>query len=124
VLGILMFVLGCLEGLFGYSLPDDLLSGAGLRITASLPLSVPVIGTWIHYLSLNAAVRAGRVGLLLVPPLAYCLTYRLCLALQHSDRAVLEHGIVKRLPHGAFVEVRQPLADLPLVYQGAAVRRR
>ncbi|MET1072393.1 MAG: cytochrome b N-terminal domain-containing protein, partial [Umezawaea sp.] len=32
VLGIGMFVLGCLEGLFGYSLPDDLLSGAGLRI--------------------------------------------------------------------------------------------
>src|SRR3954467_4136123 len=33
VIGIVMFLLGCVEGLFGYSLPDDLLSGGGLRVT-------------------------------------------------------------------------------------------
>src|SRR5580658_2357972 len=32
LIGIILFTLGLLEGLFGYSLPDDLLSGAGLRI--------------------------------------------------------------------------------------------
>ena len=33
LIGIVLFTLGLLEGLFGYSLPDDLLSGTGLRIT-------------------------------------------------------------------------------------------
>ena len=33
LIGIVLFTLGILEGLFGYSLPDDLLSGTGLRIT-------------------------------------------------------------------------------------------
>ena len=32
LIGIVMFTLALLEGLFGYSLPDDLLSGTGLRI--------------------------------------------------------------------------------------------
>ena len=32
LIGIVLFTLGMLEGLFGYSLPDDQLSGAGLRI--------------------------------------------------------------------------------------------
>jgi FMN-dependent NADH-azoreductase len=79
-------------------------------------------------ISLNATVGPGRIGLLLVPPLAYFVTYRLCLGLQHSDRAVLEHGIetgiVKRLPHGAFIEVRRPLADRPLGYQGTTVPKK
>ncbi|HWO58904.1 MAG TPA: cytochrome bc complex cytochrome b subunit [Umezawaea sp.] len=78
--------------------------------------------------SLNATVWAGRIGLLLLPPLAYFVTYRLCLGLQHSDRAVLDHGVetglVKRLPHGAYVEVHQPLADHPLTYQGTAVPKK
>jgi ubiquinol-cytochrome c reductase cytochrome b subunit len=48
---------------------------------------------------------------------------------------VLEHGIetgvIKRLPHGAFLEVHQPLAGadhnghpIPLDYQGAPVPKR
>ena len=51
--------------------------------------------------------------MLIVPPIAYWVTYRICLGLQRSDRAVLEHGvetgIIKRLPHGEFIEVHQPL---------------
>jgi ubiquinol-cytochrome c reductase cytochrome b subunit len=35
------------NGFTGYSLPDDLLSGTGLRIAHSVALSVPLIGTWI-----------------------------------------------------------------------------
>ena len=63
------------------------------------------------------------------------VTYRLCLGLQHSDRAVLEHGIetgvLKRLPSGQFIEVHQPLGPvddhghpIPLAYQGAPVPKR
>ena len=65
-------------------------------------------------ISLNAMTWAGRVGLLLLPPLAYWVTYRICLGLQQHDREVLVHGvetgIIKRLPDGRFIEVHQPLA--------------
>ena len=37
------------EGFLGYSLPDDLLSGTGLRAVSAFILSVPVIGTWMHW---------------------------------------------------------------------------
>ncbi|OOC04914.1 cytochrome bc1 complex cytochrome b subunit [Amycolatopsis azurea] len=79
-------------------------------------------------LSLNALTWAGRIGLLLVPPTAYALTYRICLGLQRADREVLEHGvetgIIKRLPHGEFIEIHQPLGPLPLEYQGASVPKK
>ncbi|WP_067463198.1 cytochrome bc1 complex cytochrome b subunit [Actinomadura macra] len=48
LIGIGMFTLGLLEGLFGYSLPDDLLSGTGLRITQGVAESIPVVGTYIY----------------------------------------------------------------------------
>ena len=64
-------------------------------------------------ISLNAMTWAGRIGLLVVPPMAYCVTYRVCLGLQRPDREVLEHGIetgiIKRLPNGEFIEIHQPL---------------
>jgi ubiquinol-cytochrome c reductase cytochrome b subunit len=86
-------------------------------------------------ISLNATIWAGRIGLLVLPPLAYVITYRICIGLQHADRQVLEHGIetgiIKRLPHGEFIEVHQPLGGvdshghpIPLEYQGAPVPRR
>ena len=40
---------GSFEGFTGYSLPDDLLSGTGLRIMSGFILSIPVIGTWSHW---------------------------------------------------------------------------
>ncbi len=49
IIGIVLFTLGMLEGLFGYSLPDDLLSGTGLRITEGVIQSIPVIGTYFAY---------------------------------------------------------------------------
>ena len=86
-------------------------------------------------ISLNATTWAGRIGVLVVPPVAYWVTYRMCIGLQRADRAVLEHGIetgiIKRLPHGEFIEVHQPLAGvddhghpIPLEYQGAPVPKK
>jgi ubiquinol-cytochrome c reductase cytochrome b subunit len=49
LIGIVLFTLALLEGLFGYSLPDDLLSGTGLRITEGVLLSVPVVGTYLTF---------------------------------------------------------------------------
>ncbi len=50
LIGVTLLVLAIFNGFAGYSLPDDLLSGTGLRIGYSIALSVPVVGTWIAYL--------------------------------------------------------------------------
>jgi ubiquinol-cytochrome c reductase cytochrome b subunit len=49
LIGIILFTLGLLEGLFGYSLPDDLLSGAGLRILEGVIQSIPLVGTYLAF---------------------------------------------------------------------------
>jgi ubiquinol-cytochrome c reductase cytochrome b subunit len=49
-IGFILFVLAMAEGFTGYSLPDDLLSGNGLRIIDGMVKGIPVIGTWISYL--------------------------------------------------------------------------
>jgi quinol---cytochrome-c reductase cytochrome b subunit len=50
VIGVVLLLLALAEGLTGYDLPDDLLSGVGLRIAYSIVLAIPVIGTWVAYL--------------------------------------------------------------------------
>jgi ubiquinol-cytochrome c reductase cytochrome b subunit len=50
MIGFVLFVLAMAEGFTGYSLPDDLLSGNGLRIIDGMVKGIPVIGTWISYL--------------------------------------------------------------------------
>jgi ubiquinol-cytochrome c reductase cytochrome b subunit len=49
LIGIAIFTLGLLEGLFGYSLPDDQLSGAGLRILEGVLQGIPIIGTYAAF---------------------------------------------------------------------------
>jgi ubiquinol-cytochrome c reductase cytochrome b subunit len=49
LIGIVLFTLGLLEGLFGYSLPDDQLSGAGLRILAGVLEGIPIVGTYAMF---------------------------------------------------------------------------
>jgi ubiquinol-cytochrome c reductase cytochrome b subunit len=85
-------------------------------------------------ISLNAMTWGGRVALLVLPPLAYVVTYRVCLGLQRHDREVLEHGletgIIKVLPTGEFIEVHQPLGPTDdhghgmLTYSGTPVPKR
>ncbi len=48
-IGLTIFALALIEGLFGYSLPDDQLSGAGLRIFAGVLLGIPIIGTYLTF---------------------------------------------------------------------------
>jgi ubiquinol-cytochrome c reductase cytochrome b subunit len=49
LIGIALFSLGLIEGLFGYSLPDDQLSGAGLRIFEGVLQGIPIVGTYLAY---------------------------------------------------------------------------
>ena len=49
MIGVIMFALSAAEGFFGYSMPDDMLSGTGVRIAQGIMLSVPVVGTYISF---------------------------------------------------------------------------
>lgn len=49
LLGVGLLSMGMVEGFAGYSLPDDLLSGTGLRFADGMIRSVPVIGTWAEF---------------------------------------------------------------------------
>ncbi|RLV49135.1 ubiquinol-cytochrome c reductase cytochrome b subunit [Nocardioides mangrovicus] len=49
VIGCLLLLLGTLEGFTGYSLPDDLLSGTGIRAADGFIKSMPVVGTYISF---------------------------------------------------------------------------
>ena len=46
VIGVLMLLLASLTGVTGYSLPNDALSGVGVRIANSVLLSLPFVGSW------------------------------------------------------------------------------
>jgi ubiquinol-cytochrome c reductase cytochrome b subunit len=48
-IGVILLTLALLEGFAGYSLPDDLLSGTGLRIAFSIVESIPVVGTYVGF---------------------------------------------------------------------------
>src|SRR3954463_2493619 len=50
IIGVTLFLLSLAEGFAGYSLPDDLLSGTGLRIAQGIMLSIPVVGTYVSTL--------------------------------------------------------------------------
>jgi ubiquinol-cytochrome c reductase cytochrome b subunit len=49
VIGCLLLLLGTLEGFTGYSLPDDLLSGTGIRAADGFMKSMPVIGSYMSF---------------------------------------------------------------------------
>src|SRR3954453_10952483 len=50
LIGLGLIGLSIIEGFAGSSLPDDLLSGTGLRIADAIMLSIPVIATWVSFL--------------------------------------------------------------------------
>ncbi len=66
-------------------------------------------------LSINAITWALRIMLIVVPPIVFVVTRRICLALQRRDRDKLLHGYetgtIMRMPSGEFVEVHAPISD-------------
>jgi ubiquinol-cytochrome c reductase cytochrome b subunit len=55
LIGVVIFAAVLVEGLFGYSLPDDQLSGAGLRIFEGVLQGIPIVGTYIGYFLFGGA---------------------------------------------------------------------
>jgi ubiquinol-cytochrome c reductase cytochrome b subunit len=50
LIGVSLLLMALAAGFSGYSLPDDLLSGTGLRIVYSVAFSIPFVGPWLTYL--------------------------------------------------------------------------
>jgi ubiquinol-cytochrome c reductase cytochrome b subunit len=80
VIGFTLFILAMAEGFTGYSLPDDLLSGNGLRIIDGMVKGLPVVGTWISYLLFGGEFpgtaivgRLYTLHILLLPALVVAL---------------------------------------------------
>lgn len=70
----------------------------------------------IHFdMSINAVTWFVRIAFFVVPVIVFIVTKRICLGLQRRDRDKVLHGreagIIKRLPHGEFVEVHEPLSQ-------------
>ncbi|MFI2645794.1 cytochrome bc complex cytochrome b subunit [Streptomyces sp. NPDC018610] len=59
--GVTLFMLALLEGFCGYSLPDDLLSGTGLRTADSIVQSIPVVGTYLAFFAWGGPFPGQRI---------------------------------------------------------------
>ncbi|WP_405954742.1 cytochrome bc complex cytochrome b subunit [Streptomyces phaeochromogenes] len=71
-----------------------------------------IVATHLH-LSINSITWFVRIAFFVVPVIAFVITRRVCMGLQRSDRDKVLHGresgVIRRLPHGEFVEVHEPL---------------
>lgn len=72
-----------------------------------------IIATTFH-LTINQMMWFSRIAIIVLPPIAFVVTKRICLSLQRADRELVLHGRetgrLVRLPHGEFVEVHEPIS--------------
>jgi ubiquinol-cytochrome c reductase cytochrome b subunit len=80
VLGTILSLLAAIEGFAGYSLPDDLLSGTGIRAMNGFIQSAPVVGSYLTYFIFGGAFpgesiipRLYSIHVLLIPALLIAL---------------------------------------------------
>lgn len=92
LVGFTLLILGLLAGFSGYSLPDDVLSGNGLRIADGVARSLPIIGSYAslalfggEFPGTDIIPRLFTVHILLVPGLIIALvTVHLILVVVHK----------------------------------------
>ena len=80
LIGIGLLTLGIAEGFAGYSLPDDLLSGTGLRIAYGIVEAIPIVGTYLGFFVFGGQFpgpdfipRLFTIHILLVPGILLAL---------------------------------------------------
>ncbi|HET7430277.1 MAG TPA: ubiquinol-cytochrome c reductase cytochrome b subunit [Nocardioides sp.] len=80
VIGSILLLLGTIEGFTGYSLPDDLLSGTGIRAADGFIKATPVVGTYMSFFLFGGEFpgdqiipRLYTVHILLIPGLLLAL---------------------------------------------------
>ena len=107
LLGVGLLTLGLGAGFTGYSLPDDLLSGTGLRIAEGIMLAIPLVGTYVSYFIFGGDFpgsdfipRLFTVHILLIPGIIIALiTFHIFLVVvqKHSQWPGLgrtQHNVV------------------------------
>ena len=102
VIGFILFILAMGEGFTGYSLPDDLLSGNGLRIIDGMVKGIPLIGTWTSFLLFGGEFpgtaivgRLYTLHILLLPAILVGLLVRA----PHADGDQQAHAVRRPRPH-------------------------
>src|SRR5699024_10271068 len=80
LVGFTLLIMGLLAGFSGYSLPDDVLSGNGLRIADGVMLAIPIIGSYLSFMVFGGQFpgddivpRLFTVHILLVPGIILAL---------------------------------------------------
>lgn len=104
VVGFTMMLLGLAAGFSGYSLPDDVLSGNGLRITDGVVKSIPIIGSYLSHFIFGGEFpgeaivpRLFTVHILLVPALILALVgLHLFLVVLHKHTHYARPGRTER----------------------------
>ncbi len=92
VIGATLLMLALIEGFAGYSLPDDLLSGTGVRAAEGFIRSIPVVGSYLSYLTFGGAFpgeafipRLYSLHVLLIPAILVGLfTAHIVLVMVHK----------------------------------------
>jgi ubiquinol-cytochrome c reductase cytochrome b subunit len=91
LIGVTLLALGIVEGFAGYSLPDDLLSGTGLRILEGVLLSIPIVGTYLTFYVFGGQfpghdfiARLYIVHVLLIPAIILALVTAHLLIMWHQ----------------------------------------
>jgi ubiquinol-cytochrome c reductase cytochrome b subunit len=104
MVGLTLFLLALGNGFTGYSLPDDLLSGTGLRIAYSVLLSIPLAGSWLAFLvfggefpSDDIIPRLFVIHVLIVPALIVgLLTIHLAMLVRQKHTQFAGRGRTER----------------------------
>jgi ubiquinol-cytochrome c reductase cytochrome b subunit len=107
MIGIVMFTLAIFEGFLGYSMPDDLLSGTGVRIAEGVLLGIPVVGTYLSFFLFGGqfpgtefVVRFYIIHVLLIPGLLLALVSAHLFLMIHQKHTQMpgkghtEHNVV------------------------------
>ncbi len=92
VIGTVLSLLAIVEGFAGYSLPDDLLSGTGIRAAEGFMRSIPVLGSYVSYFLFGGAFpgeaiipRFYTAHVLLIPGIMIALfTAHILLVMVHK----------------------------------------
>ena len=80
LVGFTLLIMGLLAGFSGYSLPDDVLSGNGLRIADGVMLAIPIVGSYLSFMVFGGQFpgddivpRLFTIHILLVPGIILAL---------------------------------------------------
>ncbi len=91
LIGFTLMTLGIFEGFCGYSLPDDLLSGTGLRIAYGVAESIPIVGSYVAMFTFGGQFpgpdlipRLYVVHILLIPGILLALITAHMLIMWHQ----------------------------------------